>query len=61
MEEEKGENEGGGNGGQALAMRESGWCTTLVVVMNLLQHISRCDRVPPSGMIGMTLVPTKIG
>ena len=32
----KGEDEGGGDGGRALSMQESGWCATLVVVMNLL-------------------------
>ena len=56
MEERKGD--GGGNGGRALTMRESGWCVTLVVVMNLLRHISCRDRVPPSGVIGRTPILT---
>ena len=40
MEDEKGKDEGGGNSGRALTVWESGWCTTLVVVLNLLRHIS---------------------
>jgi len=36
MEKGKGDNESGGTSGQAFAMRECGWCATLVVVMNLL-------------------------
>ena len=44
MEEEKGEDEGGGNGGQDLAMRESSWRATLVVMMNMLRYISYRDR-----------------
>jgi len=36
VEEGKGEDEGGGDGGWALAMREYDLCDTLVIVMNLL-------------------------
>jgi len=56
MEEKKGEDEGGGNGGRALAMRNPGLCVTLVVV---IQHIMYRDRVPPSGVVGRT--PALIG
>jgi len=41
MEEVKGEDKGGRNGGQALVMWESSWCTTSVAMVNLLPHISR--------------------
>ena len=58
MEEGKGE-EGGENGGQALAMQESDWCATLVVVMNLFRCISCRDRVPPSEVVGRTLALTR--
>ena len=40
-EKGKREDEGRGDGGRALAMREPGWCVTLVIVMNLFCHI-RC-------------------
>jgi len=36
VDEGKEEEEGGGNGSQVLAIRESGWCDTLVVVKILL-------------------------
>ena len=36
MEEENGEDEGGGDGSQAFTMRESGWCDILVIVMIML-------------------------
>ena len=52
MEKRKGEDEGGGHGGRALAMQESGWYVALVILMNLLRHISYCDMVPPSGVTG---------
>ena len=56
MEERKEDDEGGGTDGQALIMWESSWCTILVVVIDLLQHITCRDRVPPSGMISRALV-----
>ena len=49
MEKGKGEDEDGGNGVRVLAVWESGWCFTLVVVMNLLWHIRCRDRVSLSG------------
>jgi len=61
VEEEKGEDKGGGSGGQVLVKCESDWCATLVVVMSLLRHISRCDRVPPPGVIGRTPALTGSG
>ena len=39
MEEGKEEDEGEGDGGQALTMREYGWCVILVVMMNMLRNI----------------------
>jgi len=36
VEEGKGEEEGGGNGGRVLTIRESSWCDTLVVMKILL-------------------------
>ena len=61
MEEEKVEDEGRGNDGQALAMRESGRCTTLVIVMNLLRHISYRDRVLPMRVTGGSLTSIRSG
>ena len=60
MEEGNGEGgrRGGSNDGQALAKWESGWCVILVIVMNLLQHISHRDWVSPSGVMGRTHAPT---
>ena len=52
MEEGKGEDEGGGNGGRTLVMQKSSWSITLVVMMNLLRHIMCRDRVPSSGVAG---------
>jgi len=50
MKEREWEDERGRNGEWAFASLEYGcWYTTSVVVMNLLQHISRYDRVPPRG------------
>jgi len=43
-----------------FAMRESSWCATLVVMISLLRHISRRDRVPPSGVVGMALASTEV-
>ena len=40
-EEKEREDEGGGTGGWALAIRESGWNDALVIVMNLLRCV-RC-------------------
>jgi len=34
MEEGKGEDESEGTGDRALAVRKSGWCNALVIVMN---------------------------
>ena len=59
MEEEKGEDEGGGDCGRTLAMREPGWCVTLVVVMNLLRHIRYRDRASSSGVTDGSPAPTK--
>jgi len=59
MEERKGEDEDGGTGGQVLVMWESGRCTILVVVMNLLRHISFRDKMLPSGVVGRA--PVLIG
>ena len=59
MSSGKGEDEGGGKGGWALAMWVSCWCITLVVVMNLLWHIRCRDRVPPAGVTGES--PALIG
>ena len=42
-------------------MLESGWCAILVVVMNLLRHISCHDRVPPSRVTERSLAPIGIG
>ena len=49
-EEGKGVDEGGGTGGQTPTMRESVWCTTLVVAKDLLRYISYRDKVLPSGV-----------
>ena len=56
--EGKGEDEGGGNDGRFLAIRESGWCDTLVVV-NMLQYIRCRDKMPSSRVTGGG--PTPIG
>jgi len=61
MEEEKGEDEGRGNDGQALAMRESGRCATLAIVMNLLRHTSYRDRVLPMRVTGGSLTLIRNG
>ena len=39
------------DGGWAPAVWESGWCNISIIVMSLLQYISRCDRAQPSGAI----------
>ena len=61
MEEGKGEDKDGGNGGQALAMQESDSCTTLVIVINLLRYISHHDKVPPLRVIERTPATTGSG
>ena len=40
---------------------ESSWYATLVIVMNLLRHISHRDRVPLSRVIVRILAPTGSG
>ena len=59
MEEGNRKDEGGGKGERALSMRESSWCVTLIVVMNLLRHIRYRDRVPPSRTVWRTSAPTR--
>ena len=61
MEDGKGEEEGGGNGGRTLAIWESGWCATLIMVKVLLQNISHRDRLSPSRVIGRTTGPIRGG
>ena len=55
------EDEGRGTRDRALAMWESGWCDTLVVLMNLLRYIRFRYRVPPSRVVGRTPAPTGLG
>ena len=40
-------------------MQESSWCATLVVVINMLRHISCYDKLSPSGVVGRA--PVLIG
>jgi len=47
MEEGNGEDKGGETGGRVLAVRESGWCNALVIVMSMLRCIRCHDSVPP--------------
>ena len=48
------------NNGKTLALRKSGQCVALVVMKDLLQHISCHDRwVPPSRMTGRILTSTR--
>jgi len=41
------------------AIREYGWCATLVIVMNMLWHINYHDMVLSSRVVGRTPVPTR--
>jgi len=61
MEEGRRNDEGGGNSGRALVMRESSWCATLVVVMILLRRISCHDNVPPLEVTGGSMAPIGCG
>jgi len=38
-----------------------GWCATLVIVKDLLWHISHRDRMPPSRVIGRSPAPIESG
>jgi len=46
MEEGKGENEGGGNGGRAPAMQEYGWFIFLLYLyFNIIPQLERFDKL----------------